>query len=214
MKAHSHFRTLAAACALALTVSAGVASGASAASVITEVAPSYLSGTQKATTVIGVNAGKIECKSTTFTGVQLEKTASSLQLDPTFGECTAFGAAAKAKASGIHIASTNITRTFFFFGHSEQNDLVDTNGSQLQIVVGSCEITIGEQKPAGLTEFEEQGSGASRALLVSHELSGISYTSTGGICGKSGTNGTLNTSVLLKGYQNEAHTEQVGLWIE
>jgi hypothetical protein len=206
--------TLATALGLTLTLAGGVASAASAASFATEVAPTYFAGTQKATTVIGSNAGKIECKSTSFTGVQLEKTASSLQLDPTFGECTAFGATAKVKSSGVHIVSTNVTRTFLIFGHSEQNDLADTNGSQLQISVGSCEITIGEQKPAGLTEFEEQGSGASRSLLVSHELTGISYTSSGGICGKSGTNGTLTTSVLLKGYQNEAHTEQVGLWIE
>jgi hypothetical protein len=198
---------------LALAVS--FASAASAEEFKTEAEPTYLAGSQTATTVLTVSGGTMKCKSTKFTGVLKSKSSPTLMVDPTFGECTAFGVAATTKSSGVHVGMTNVTRTVFgLFHHSEETDVTDTNGPLSVASAAGCELTIGEQKPKGKTEFEQQGTKATQDLLMTTELTGITYTSSGGACGKSGTNGTLTMSVLLKGYKNEADTEQSGIWIE
>ena len=60
-----------------------------------------------------------------------------------------------------------------------------------------CTVTIGPQ-PVGTVDYANAGT---KNLKVTYTLSGIVYTSTGGACGESGTNGT---------YAGASELERVG----
>jgi hypothetical protein len=156
-------------------LSAVGAANASAAQ-FTYSATGTITGNALETQSFTFNGGSVQCKQALSSGT-INSTASSQQeLTVTYSSCIAFGFATVDippatylfTASGsVHLQNTiTITPTF--------------SGSSL------CTLTIGPQT-MGTIDFAN--SGASN-IKVSPTVSGIVYTSTKGVCGEPGSNGT------------------------
>jgi hypothetical protein len=53
-----------------------------------------------------------------------------------------------------------------------------------------------------MVDYENKRTGATESVLVTSTVEGLTFTSSGGICGASGTNGTYIGSVMYKGYSS------------
>jgi hypothetical protein len=150
----------------------------------------------------------VKCKKATFTSGEIIGTSvASVEVTPAYGECTAFGQNSVIDSSTCKL---KLTASSVSAGNSgivcSSGDIIVTVGSPVV-----CTITMQAQTPTSSgVDYTNTGSGATRHILVRWTLTGITYTSSGGICGASGTNGTYTGTVTTKGYKNAAHTTQEG----
>ncbi len=78
---------------------------------------------------------------------------------------------------------------------------------------GLCKVTFGPQTK-GSVEFENQGVGATRAILVTFLVEGLAYKSGGALCGVGAAeNGIYTGTVIVRG-REFGGAKQVGIWIE
>jgi hypothetical protein len=170
--------------AAVLALSAIAAANASAAE-FTFSATGALTGKALANQVFTTNGGTITCTKVAISGT-IEKTANTdLDVEQSFSGCTAFGFATvditlqwPVKITGffkkVHFRSPfKITPTLFG--------------------VSVCTVTFGEQE-VGTVDLSNA---TASTVKVDPTVTGIKYTSSGGICGSSGENGTYTGAIEI-----------------
>ncbi|MFL5872211.1 MAG: hypothetical protein ACJ75T_01875 [Solirubrobacterales bacterium] len=159
----------------------------------------------------GTQSGTKKCSGLSLSGSQLSSSAG-LTLHPTFSGCKAFNLTEPVDTTGCNLV-INIP------------DKVSTEG-KLSIVCeagheiikgpftgSNCVTTYPTQLGLGSVTLANQGTGISRTVKATINLSGMSYTETGSFCAAPGahSNGTMSATVTLKGAQS---TKQQGLYIQ
>jgi hypothetical protein len=177
-----------------------------------ESSPTFFKGEQETKNVLTTTGGTFKCTGADFTSGEVRGTSfETLQVHPEYTGCTGLGQQAVVNSYGC------------YFGMSANSAGVGAlrinceTGKQITMtwLTAGCTWTIGAQTPANdLISYENQGTGAQRRIVVTFHLEGIQYTSSGGLCGASGTNGTLTGSFLLKGYNTAAFATQHSIWVE
>jgi hypothetical protein len=161
---------------------------------------------------ITTTAGTFRCTDPTYSAT-VTKAATSVLVTPDFSSanCTAFGIA-------VPITTNGCTYKFNVEGGAATTgdaDLVCPAGSELTIqLLPGCTIHVKEQSDIGGTvTYINTGSGTTKEITVSANLTGIDYTHTskpGGGCGTgSATNGALKAKAIVTGETHEG--SHVGL---
>jgi hypothetical protein len=162
----------------------GVASASAAQ--FTASATGEITGKALETQVFTTSGGEVRCSSIDVTG-KIEKTASPEQhLSITYTGCTAFG-------FPVHITVATYLFTANNTVHVNNNIVLTVTGG----IFGECTITVPKQGPLGTVTYTNNAG----KIKVTPNVTGIKYTSTGGICGASGENGT---------YKGASESERVG----
>jgi hypothetical protein len=159
---------------LAVVICALSAPGtASAQSTFTASGTGNVFGKALTTQTFTVNGGQIEC-TTAETFGPIEAVASTKQhLTVAYRGCTAFG-----------LANVDISPATYLFTASGQVHLLNT--VTINVTSAGCSIDIGPQAVGSISYSNNSGK-----LKLTPNLTGITYTSTGGTCGASGSNGTF-----------------------
>jgi uncharacterized membrane protein len=212
------FKMLGATLVAVLAVGAAAAPAASAAEFHSESETTFLTGIQAKENIFTFSGGTFKCKFAGLDGEYMGKTQLTYTVSPTYADCSAFGQSVVLDMNECHFgygASTAVSPPVHYEGKAQ---IACPEGKQIVITVGSptvqCTIKIGSQTPSGSTDYTNEGSGGSRNILVTSTTTGIVYTSSGGICGKSGAASTYTGSTTFKGYADAAHTQQTGIWVE
>ncbi len=133
--------------------------------------------------VYKTSAGSIECAASTYSGEMTAVRQESADIDLLLTSCTAFG----------HTAEV-----------SQSLELLDSAGAVsikstilIKVPVAGCEIKmepiVANQGLEGVVYKNSAGK-----ILVESKVSGITYTSSGGLCGESGTKGSHTGSSELE----------------
>lgn len=174
-----------------------------------QVEKTYLLGSPKETTAFTFNAGKVQCSGAKFEGTEeglvslgLGFEAETATVHPTYSSCTAFGFPAEV--------STGVCEYRLY--PAKTVDIINCE-TPIKVNVSSlgCNITIGNQTGLSSISYANEGSGSTADITMTPSVTGITYTSSGGFCGSSGTNGTYVGAALEKGYADSGHTTQVGI---
>ncbi|HKO39333.1 MAG TPA: hypothetical protein VJU14_13295 [Solirubrobacterales bacterium] len=132
-----------------------------------------VSGKATATQVFTTNGGQVKCTIAATTGT-ISSTATAEQTVEVKGSsCTAFGFAT------VHLTPAQLNFTASGQVHLENTVTITVTGA-------GCSQSIAPQTVSS-AGFATNGS----KVKVTPNVSGITYTSTGGLCGSSGANGTL-----------------------
>jgi hypothetical protein len=200
-----------------LAMTAVAASGASAAVEFhSEAATTNLTGSQTEQNVFNVTGGSVKCNVATFAGTQSGTTKSEVEVEPKYSGCTAFGQTTHIDSNGCKYVLTAAGKASIKCG-----------ATPIKITVGTpavtCTVEVGTHTPKNNdVDYTNEGAGKTRDVLVRATVGklplvageGITYTSSGGICGASGANGSYRGTVTTRGYSDAAHTVQVGIWRE
>ena len=203
-----------------LTVSAGTASAESPGIFEAENYPVYLRGTQQNTHEFKITAGTVTCKAATFQG-GAAAAAMWQNMTAAYSECTAFGFPATVAMRSCEY-EFNTGAEFAAGEHEGTVDVIDRAGAAttcaetpIRISAGFCVVTIGPQ--AGLTTltYVNGGTGTSQHIKLVAAITGIEYVQGAGCMGGAGmfANGQYTGKTDVKGYINEARTEQQGIWV-
>jgi hypothetical protein len=199
-------------------VSVSSATAASAKEFHSEIPHTFLFGSQVEQTVFTFRSGTFKCSAMTVTGESTATPVPTLSVHPNYGTCKMFG-------QGVVIASAGCR--FELSAEGRLDGIVECanqgyGGMVLRISSAECAIKIPNQVPGvGSVGYTNEGVGAGRSILLRWGLAQIKYEveGPGTWCGTvgvyEGTNGaSLTGTVALKGYENEAHTIQRGIWVE
>jgi hypothetical protein len=209
----SKFALLMAGLTALMAVGAMSASAASASAQFhMESSPTFFKGEQETKNVLTMTGGTFKCTGAEATSGEIVGTSvETLSVHPSYTGCTGLGQQAIVNTTGCRFVMSAKSA-----GVGAFNISCDTGSSIVMTwLTAGCTWRIGAQTPANdLISYENQGTGALRRILVTFHLEGIQYTSSGGICGASGTNGTLTGSFLLKGYNNATFATQHSIRVE
>lgn len=199
-------------------MSAVAASMASADSFTAEKAPVTYTGNQSEANVFTTTVGTVKCTVTTFKGTVNSTSTTTASVTPTYSGCTAFGFPADIEVNGceylLHVGAAT-TGTV---------DVVCPVGKEITVVATTsatnptpkCIVHIKAQSGLGTVTYSNVGTGTTREVLVSVNVSGIHYTHTPGsglgACPTEGTSttGTYTGSVLVTGESGATH---VGIFL-
>jgi hypothetical protein len=215
----SHKIMLVAAAALAaLALSAVGASAASAAEFhcTSTSASCFATGEQTTQNVFTVKLGKVKCTGATFKGTGL-KTTKSIELEPAYTGCTAFGVAAEVTPNGCKykFEVTGTTSPYVV-----ATSVVCASGGKITVKPKAgalnCTVKVGAQ--TGLTGVTVTNSETAEptdinALVNVHN---ITYTEEGTECAGTGAaTGVYEGGATIKGYEDNSGVEgaQVGLHV-
>ncbi|MFT3864759.1 MAG: hypothetical protein QM729_10845 [Solirubrobacterales bacterium] len=192
------------------------ASAASAASFHSESSETFVLGSQSTQNVFTVNSRTVKCSTATFTGSFTGTSKSTLEnIHPEYGGCEAFGLEATVNTEGCNYTFNEPSGSSTYTGTV---NVVCESGKEIEINAAStCVVKVGSQSGLSSVTYTDEGSGSSRSVLVTANVSGISSTVSGStlICGTNGTrSATYTGSVSTKGYTSAAHTTQTGVWVE
>jgi len=164
---------------LAVVVFALSAIGAANASAaqFTASATGSITGKALETQEFTINAGTIRCPIAETSGPITSSPSSEQQAHVTYKNCTAF-----ASFVPVH----NITADYVFTANGTVH-IAQTITITVTAPFKTCHVTVGPQ-PVGTVDYANNGAG--NGILITPTVTGISYSSTGDLCGKSGTNGT------------------------
>lgn len=125
-----------------------------------------------------LSAGTIECSTATGSAEASERYLTSLTLKVSYGECAAFG------SSFVTISEAEV-----LLSSADEASLLNTMVVNVESLLGNCTVEFGPQSLAAPTYVNASGH-------IEYELAGedLEYTSSGGVCGSSGTNATLKGS--------------------
>ncbi len=178
--------------------------------------PSYPASTEvtsqlEGEVVFGTESGAKKCTGFSMSGTQLSS-AAGLTLHPIFTGCKAFGLTEPVTTTGcnfvINIPGSSITVGALSIVCEPGHEIIKgpATGS-------NCVTTYPTQLRLGSVTFANQGSGETRTVKATINLSGMSYTETGSFCARPGShsNGTMSATVTLKG--THSFTQQA-LWIQ
>jgi hypothetical protein len=176
------FRNFGALLFLVLAIGALVASSASAARFTYNPLTGTLLGRAASTQVFTFNGGKLECLGAEAGGTIIQIGPEKQDYSVTYRECKAFG------TSTVHTSQVT-------YGLAADGQLhIESTFKIVPTVLGMPACTL-EIKPQTLKPVDYvEGS----TLLATFTLTGITYTSTGGICGSSGANGTYLGSIKIE----------------
>jgi hypothetical protein len=174
-----------------------------------QVEETFLLGAQKTLNVFTTTAGEVQCAEAEFEGTEDEVAGGGLGFEveratvhPTYSSCTAFGFPAEVNTG---VCEYNLYAS----------GTIDITNCAIPIKIttpiAGCNITVGNQNGLSSVSYTNEGSGSTADILVTANVSGIAYTSSGGLCGSSGINGTNTGGVLTKGFSDSGHTTQVGI---
>jgi hypothetical protein len=203
----SKFKSLSLALMAVLAMTSLAAAGAQAAEFHSEKENTTFTGGQTSGHVFTTNAGTVTCTEAEFSGNQAAKTVGTVQVTPEYDDCTAFG------FLGATVDEKSCTYTFNATGPPLHGGVtIDCSGSdKITVSVFGCTVTVGPQT-VGTVAYTNTGSGSSRTVDVKAEVSGLTYTQSGFLCGGSGTfsNGTYTGDTEMKGSSGGA----TGVWVE
>lgn len=190
---------------LAMAVSA---SAAFAGDFHSEKTSTTLKGSQIGEDVFTVNAGTVKCTEATYAGTSssTSTTETATKLTPTYSGCTAFG-----------FVSTAIDVNGCQYEFSGDNTNVNIVNCSTGIVVTAfnCWVTVKNQSNLASVTYANKGTGSSRDIESTVNLSGITYTQTSksfpGCTGGTFTNGTYKGAATVQGSKEGA---SVGIWRE
>ena len=167
------FKRLSLLAVLVFTISA-IGTASASAAVFTHSGAGTLSGKATAQQVWTINGGQMKCLKAETTGVITEPSPLTQQhFTVQYKECTAFGFVT------AHVSPATLLFTANGTVHLQ-------NSMTISVTFAGCHLTIGPQSLKSLG-YATNGS----KLNVTPNVTGITYTTTGGICGSFGGNGTF-----------------------
>lgn len=175
MKLNLKVLGLAVVAALALT--AVVASGAQAAEFHSETTPTNLTGTSTGNHVFNAAGAKITCKNATFTGQQTGLVTSEVTVGATYSNCSFL----------FFNVNVNMHGCEYKFHSNNSVDVVGGSCTGITYEGAGCKVVVPAQSGLSTVGFATAGSGSSRTINVSPNVTGIKYTSSG-LCPENGTN--------------------------
>jgi hypothetical protein len=200
----------------ALAAMAVTASAASATAKFHSELPTHtvISGTQVGEDVFTTNAGTVRCKKATYSGLQSGAEAETVEVTPSYSECTAFGfvnATIDVNSCTYKFGITSTTPEPF-----EGHITICPNGGTITVTAFNCWVHVGQQGPLKGVTYTNEGSGKTRDIRVKVSLSGIHYVQTSksfpGCEEKTFTNGTYTGEATVQGFSTE--NVQVGVWVD
>jgi hypothetical protein len=135
------------------------------------------------------NGGVVKCTEAATTGKVTETKATSQVVKVTYGKCTAFG-----------FVETTISPAEYLLDASGAVKILNTILIDVKVpIIGTCSVTVGPQEIASTSSVSYANK--SGKIEEKSNVEGITYTSSGGSCGSSGTNGKYvgNNEVELEG---------------
>jgi len=166
----------------------GVANASAAPSFTTSKAGAALTGTAKGSQVFTTNAGTVTCTSAATKGTTAASGSTTQKVFVKYSGCTAFG-----------FASVNISEAEYIFNAKAENKNTVTINKAIKIEVplAGCSQTVPAGQTVGTVSFSPANV-LTTALVEESNVSGITYTSSGGLCGASGSNGTYKGNNEVK----------------
>jgi hypothetical protein len=184
----------------------------------------FLFGEQTETNTFTFTGGNLKCTSAKFTGEgtggTTATTVASKEADwsfhtvtvhPEYSGCAFGGQALTIITTGCNYVLTASSKTAGNVSVECETGKLIT----LKANTAGCTITIGAQTPGNnKVEYANAGTGSEKDVTVTAKVGeatsggGITYTSSGGICGASGTNGTYRGAVTEKCFTTSAHKTQ------
>lgn len=152
------------------------AANASAAE-FTASATGSITGEALETQVFTTSGGTVECDTAVTSGTISSTAATSQHVTVEYDSCSAF-------FFPVHISPATYNFTANGETHIEKAISITVTGG----IFGECTITVPKQS---VTSVDFANSGTSN-VKVTPTVTGIDYTSTGGICGSSGSEGTYS----------------------
>jgi hypothetical protein len=184
------------------------ASAASAAEIHSEQAHTIIDGSQPVAEddVYTFNAGTVKCTEASYSGTTTSATSSEVSLTPAYSGCTAFGFV-NAKID-IEIECT------FRLRWGIPPFRISCTKFTIKITAFNCHVSMGTQDINSGVTYDNAGSGSSRDITATLNLSGIKYTqeskSFPGCTNGTFTNGTYKGSITLTGTNTVGGA--VGIW--
>ena len=148
------------------------------ASTFTASATGSLSGEATTTQTFTTDAGQIKCTTVEVTGTISSVATESQTETLTFKNCTAFG-------------FVSVDFPPLQFQVTSNGTAHITNTVTIVVTGAACHKTYASQTSLGTVTFTNVAGGKT---IAHYNLTGITYTGTGGVCGTFGTNGTYSGS--------------------
>ncbi len=140
----------------------------------------------EATQVFTTNGGKVECTEAKGEGAIEATTQVDIHATVHYGTCKAFGIVT------VHISTATYTFTTDGIVHIMSPITITVTKT---LFTGHCTITVPAQTVGTVDYTNINGN---TEVTLNPTVTGIEYTSTGGVCGSSGTNGTYTGASVAK----------------
>jgi hypothetical protein len=178
-------KTVSAIAAIGFALS-GIAAVNASASQFTSSATGEITGKALETQVFTTSAGEIRCSAGHIRGGLSSLNFQELHVTVEYTSCSAFGFPIDITAKATFGWTANGKK------HIKGSFGITVTGG----IFGECTITFGSQEVGTVSYANNAGK-----IKVTPNITGLKYTSTGGICGASGSNGT---------YKGASEIERVG----
>jgi hypothetical protein len=181
----------------------------------------WLTGVSTGSHVTDAAGSTITCKKATVSGTQSGKTAASVDLNISYGECT-------VAIGEFNLAATvNMGGCQYSFNANGEVGVVNATGktcSTEQITyrvsnfLGECDVKIGPQTGLKSVKYGGSTTVANGTIGVSVNITNIKGTSTGNLCSTTGefTNGQYTSGpVTVSGFTDNSGAEnaQTPIWV-
>jgi hypothetical protein len=164
-----------------------------------------------------IEGSTIKCKKTSWSGTVGAKAVETLELAPTFSECTAFGfTGATVNASECADAFTFALLLTQQYEFALLYDIACLASKAITVTAGTCQVKIGSQ-----TSKEEAGGfnlkTSPKTVELETDVTGLAYTKVqdGFLCPLNGTgekaDGKLEGNLTLKAFEGST---QKGMYVE
>lgn len=186
----------------------------------------FSEGTNTNTHEFTTNSGTVKCTTATFTD-ELTAASTWVKAQAVYSNCkfkigmvepeatVNMGSCEYEFHAGEHISATEHRGTVDVINKPGEN----CAASPITITAGTCVVTVSSQTGRGPIKYVNEGAGATRHVIVTSEIQGeaanrITYTASGCPAGN-GTfsNGEYTGAADVKGYTDQAHTTQQGIWV-
>jgi hypothetical protein len=144
-----------------------------------------LTGAATSNQVFKINGGTTTCTGAASDGTVPASPSTDLHLTVIYSGCTAFG-----------FINTDISAATYTFTANGEVHLLGT--ITITPTGAGCTVTVGPQTVKSVS-YDNKTSGGFTGVEETSAVSGITYTSSGGLCGSSGTNGTYTGNSFAHG---------------
>lgn len=128
----------------------------------------------------GFTGGELGCNGATARGILNTTDFTERRLTVAYSVCVAFGIAA------VHVSPAHFR--FWASGEAEIEKAITIDVTVP--LLPDCQVAIAPQTVGEVGYYNNDNN-----LVITPHLTGISYTSTGGLCGSSGSNGTFTGAI-------------------
>lgn len=217
-----NFKALGLALVASLALGAVVASSASAA-FEAESTPVRVTRSANNTQVFTYQeeGAQVQCSTVGGSGEQTTSPTTDFRFNPTYSGCTVPGiGTAVVSMNGCGYTFTANTGSTNLNAASFQTHLVCPEGATITITISSifgdvCTLHLGSQTTSGTITGSNVGSGTTREVKVTSNVTGVSGTRTGSsLCGPtSSTTGTYTGEVTTTG-ENPSTNAHIGIFLD